>query len=325
MTETGKQHAEPAADGLPSWTELAAGERTSQAGTCWGVFGDDDEIGTLNLVGRDQALHGLAAVRDGATFSLNWDVDQPDCNPWRPRPRVVARTPHPDSRDDDLVDFALQYSSQWDGLRHIRGPHGFYNGRSAPEIDAAGSTVLGIQHWSRRGITGHGVLLDAARYLAAKGPYQPDQATAITPGDLEAIAGAQSSRIECGDILLVRTGWAGWYARQPADVRASAISERGQAGLAATEEVVAWLWEHRVAAVAADNSTVEVWPGGPLVEWPLHTMAIAGFGYAFGEHFWLDDLADACAADGRWAFLFVAAPLNVPGGAGSPANALAIR
>ncbi len=40
---------------------------------------------------------------------------------------------------------------------------------------------------------------------------------------------------------------------------------------------------------------------------------------------WLDDLADACAADGRWTFLYVAAPLEVVGGSGAPVNPVAIR
>jgi len=39
----------------------------------------------------------------------------------------------------------------------------------------------------------------------------------------------------------------------------------------------------------------------------------------------LDRLAEACRADGRWTFFFVAAPLNLPGGIGSPGNAVAIR
>ena len=52
---------------------------------------------------------------------------------------------------------------------------------------------------------------------------------------------------------------------------------------------------------------------------------IPGFGMPLGEFFWLDDLAAACAADGRWAFLFASAPLNVRGGVGSPPNGLAVR
>jgi hypothetical protein len=41
--------------------------------------------------------------------------------------------------------------------------------------------------------------------------------------------------------------------------------------------------------------------------------------------FALDDLATACRRDGRWTFFFVATPLNLPNGIGSPGNAVAIR
>ncbi len=39
----------------------------------------------------------------------------------------------------------------------------------------------------------------------------------------------------------------------------------------------------------------------------------------------LDELAAACAADGRYGFLLTAKPLNLIGGVGSPANALAVK
>ena len=48
-------------------------------------------------------------------------------------------------------------------------------------------------------------------------------------------------------------------------------------------------------------------------------------GFAVCELLDLERLAGLCAADDRWDFLFVAVPLNMPGGIGSPANALAIR
>ena len=52
---------------------------------------------------------------------------------------------------------------------------------------------------------------------------------------------------------------------------------------------------------------------------------IPGLGMALGEYFELDPLAEACARDRRWSFLFTSAPLNVFGGVGSPPNALALR
>jgi hypothetical protein len=44
-----------------------------------------------------------------------------------------------------------------------------------------------------------------------------------------------------------------------------------------------------------------------------------------GELFDFETLADDCANDGVYECLFVAKPLNLRGGVGSPANALAIK
>ena len=44
---------------------------------------------------------------------------------------------------------------------------------------------------------------------------------------------------------------------------------------------------------------------------------------AMGELFYLDDLAEDCAADRIYEVFFVAVPLDLPGGIGSPANAVA--
>jgi hypothetical protein len=36
------------------------------------------------------------------------------------------------------------------------------------------------------------------------------------------------------------------------------------------------------------------------------------------------ELSNACAARNRWEFLFVVAPLRIPGGTGSPLNPIAL-
>jgi len=48
-------------------------------------------------------------------------------------------------------------------------------------------------------------------------------------------------------------------------------------------------------------------------------------GVQLAELFDFDALAADCAADGRWSFLFVSAPLRIPGGIGTPCNPLAVR
>jgi len=52
---------------------------------------------------------------------------------------------------------------------------------------------------------------------------------------------------------------------------------------------------------------------------------IPAIGIAMGEIYYVKELAEDCAADGVYEFFFCAPPLNLPGGAGSPANPQAIK
>jgi hypothetical protein len=45
----------------------------------------------------------------------------------------------------------------------------------------------------------------------------------------------------------------------------------------------------------------------------------------FGEIFDLQALGADCADDGQWEFLFVAQPLQIDGGIGSPINPIAVK
>ena len=58
---------------------------------------------------------------------------------------------------------------------------------------------------------------------------------------------------------------------------------------------------------------------------PLHMISLRNTGVLFGEIFHMDALAEACAEDLRYAFLFTAPPLPITGAVGSPINPLAIR
>jgi kynurenine formamidase len=60
------------------------------------------------------------------------------------------------------------------------------------------------------------------------------------------------------------------------------------------------------------------------VHTPAHVLAMTAMGMPLLDNMWLDGLAATCADENRWEFLFVAAPLRLPGGTGSPINPLAI-
>ena len=55
-----------------------------------------------------------------------------------------------------------------------------------------------------------------------------------------------------------------------------------------------------------------------------HFYFLPALGIPLGEMFNLSPLAEACAADNRYTFLFTSAPLNLLHGVASPPNALAI-
>jgi hypothetical protein len=81
--------------------------------------------------------------------------------------------------------------------------------------------------------------------------------------------------------------------------------------------------EQRWSAVAADNVGVESLPfEAPDISG--HVLMMRNLGLPFGELFDLFTLHRACLGNNYWAFLFVSSPLRVPGGVGSPGNAIAI-
>jgi hypothetical protein len=57
---------------------------------------------------------------------------------------------------------------------------------------------------------------------------------------------------------------------------------------------------------------------------PLHQIAIPNMGLTIGEMWDFDELAEACAARGRWDVLLSAPPLPITGAVGSPINPVAI-
>ena len=87
-----------------------------------------------------------------------------------------------------------------------------------------------------------------------------------------------------------------------------------------------WIFECEIAALATDTWGVEVRPNEtPDCFQPLHMISLRNTGLLLGEIFALDDLADACAEDGNYAFLFVAPPLPIARSDHARANPIAIK
>ncbi len=315
---------------LPRYRDLPEVSTLGSARSAWGLFGELDEVGTLNLITPDVVRRAAALVRWGTVFPLNWRIDLPD-PPVLGRGAVRRIEKDLDPGTDDYYDnYYPQASSQWDALRHVGHPTlGYYNGLPLDDAGRLGSSHLGIDKWAERGIAGRFVLLDVDRYRAVRGaPLSHDERTPISSTELDEVLRSQQTTLERGDILLIRFGWIAWYGQlEHARREMLAATEIIPApGLDAAEETAEWLWDNGVAAIAADSPALEAMPfDRSTVEGFLHYRLITLLGMAVGELFDLDGLADDCAANGVYEGLFVAAPMNYPGGSGSSANALAIK
>jgi len=204
------------------------------------VWGRDDRLGTLNLITPERIRSASHLVTSSAVFPLNLPLDQP--NPLLFNREALRHTVlefDRNTRDDKLDQFYPQASSQRDSLRRVRyGRHGFYGGRE----DAAAAAELGIDALAERGIVGRGVLVDIARWRdEQRRPLDLTADDRITPADLDGALAAQRVVLEDGNILLVRTGWLGWYLAPPAPDADRNDSHPTTPGLEGTAEMAAWI------------------------------------------------------------------------------------
>jgi kynurenine formamidase len=114
-------------------------------GSTWGDWGDDDELGRINLLTPAKVLEGVREVEAGISFCLSLPLDYPGgttLNQRRHPPRLAPTEDMDGNADtfynvhmsemdeygdakyvdvwaDDVVTLALQYSTQWDGLAHV--------------------------------------------------------------------------------------------------------------------------------------------------------------------------------------------------------------
>jgi kynurenine formamidase len=299
----------------------------------WGRFGKEDERGTLNFATPERVLAACATPRRGRVISCALPFnDRGPQNGFAGRHNPI-HTMLADGGDvlcgaqdfipggfryaDDAVTMPLQCGTQWDALSHVMYDGKMYGDRDVSLVTSRGARANSIDK-IKDGVVARGVLLDLPRWK--RRPWL-ENGTAILPEDLDACAEAEGVAVEPGDAVLVRTGmmtrcleqksWEG-YCGGPAP------------GLSL--HCARWIYEREVSAVATDTWGVEVLPNEtPDCFQPLHMISIRDTGCLFGEIFWLDSLAGACAEDGNYAFLFVAAPLPITGAVGSPINPLAIK
>jgi kynurenine formamidase len=147
---------------------------------------------------------------------------------------------------------------------------------------------------------------------------------AISRKDIEGALKAQKAKVKEGDIVLVRTGVVPSFYELEDPIAKMQYIQAPQAGI--DVDVVNWIAETKITGIAADNIALEVLPNPvPEKTFAVHGALIKDLGVYIGEIWWLEDIAEACAADGKCEFFLAAQPLNIPGAVGSPLNPIAIK
>lgn len=319
-----------AAINVPAYRALPTVKDTGEHCT-WGIFGPDDQLGTIHFITGDRVVAAAATITTGEMVNLTLPLDQPS------PPLASGREQYQHSvlatrmgRDDRLDNFFPQGSTQWDGLGHIRfREFGYYNGRTEEDLDAG---QLGIDALARHGLMTRGVLVDYARWceevLGRK--TDPRSRVPVTPADLDRVLAWEGEEVRPGDCLLLRTGWLEWYLSldEANRTKLAGTLHNGDGGvetpgLDPAPATAEWLWDRRVSAVAADNPALEALRVR-RDEGFLHRRLIALLGMPIGEFWALGELSAVCQRLGRYAFFLSATPFPLPQGVGSPANAVAV-
>ncbi|WP_433632257.1 cyclase family protein [Nocardia sp. CA-120079] len=276
-------------------------------GSNWGDFGDDDELGRVNLLTPEKVLQGVREVEHGITFSLSLPLDYPGGSAMNQRRYPPILRPTEDlahnqdtfynvvARDkiapsfidlwsDDVVTLWLQYSTQWDSLAHqgalfdadgdgVAEPvyyNGFRPGTDivGPQEDAKGDGSGSVSFAKHLG----------CEHMAAHGMQGRGVLIDVShlgsdwqPVDfkmLKDIMAKDNVVVEPGDMLLLHTGFATQVLAW--EKNPGPEIQAMYPYLDATDEsLLEWIAESQISALVSDNYAVEGW--APDSETP-HTL-----------------------------------------------------
>ena len=279
----------------------------------WGRWGQDDQLGAANLITPAKRLQAMALVETGETVSLGHDVtDVVGSDPNRPFGLNMIISFGPDRIRDRLdIDYHGGFFTHLDALCHVVYDGKIYNGHDFREtVTENGCEHLGITGL-QDGVVTKAVLVDVPRLRGV--PYLAP-GTRVYREDIEAWEEQTGARVEPGDVLLIRTGrWA---------QRSAETSAAGTSGMDAS--FLPFLADRDVALFGGDTAheVRDNIPGFDVTV--VHKFAIVARGVNLFDNLDLEKAAETAARLRRWEFLFMASPVRVPQGTGSPINPVAV-
>jgi kynurenine formamidase len=273
----------------------------------WGRWGQDDQRGAVNLITPRKRAAAAVLVKTGRTVSLS-RLFEPDQHYVRINDRGTGGS---------VVDYyGFMYHgitvTHVDALCHVWDRNGMWNGRDpAKEIDTNGTRFADITAFSD-GLITRGVLLDVPRHRRAS---HVTMDRPVTGAELDAVAKAQAVAVEPGDALLVYSGREA-YERSGANYGTAPAPRPGL-----DVSCARFIRDRDVAVLGWDMH--DALPDKEGLPWPAHGV-IFSYGVALLDNALLEPLAHVCGEEQRYEFMFMALPLRIPRGTGSPVNAIAL-
>jgi len=271
----------------------------------WGRWGDDDELGALNLITAAKRVAAAGLVETGRVVSMARTMtvdrlDNPDDASANRLPVLVGSVRSVFDMNTEGGYFWERYEIEYhggtvshlDALCHVAYDGKVYNGRSFEDVASTedGCTELGIINL-QDGLVTRGVLID-----------MPGKA--VRRQDIEAWEAETGITISPGDALFLRTG-----------------RDVGETG-GYHPSLIPFFKERDIALLGADVPQ----EGGAVegVSVPIHFFTLVALGVHLFDNLGLEALAETANELNRWEFMFMASPHVVPNGAGSAINPLAV-
>ena len=279
----------------------------------WGRWGPNDQLGAANLITSTKRIHALSLVETGKTVSLGHDVtDRLGSDVNHPFELNMNISFEPDRiRDWLYIDYHGGFFTHLDALCHVVYEGKIYNGHDFRNtVTADGCAQLGITGL-KHGVVTKAVLVDVPR---VRGVPSLEPRTRVYPQDIEAWERQTGATVEPGNILLIRTGrWARRVAR---------TGESGTAGLDAS--TLPFLADRDVSLLGGDTAH-EIRDNIPDFDVAvIHKFTIVARGMNLFDNLDLEEVTATAARLQQWEFLFMASPVRIPQGTGSPINPIAV-
>ena len=284
----------------------------------WGRWGNDDQMGAMNMITPEKRLAATATVKSGRAVSLSREFPKTPA-PNNPTPahhymkKVFRNETSGFSADYYGISYHGTATTHLDALCHVWDENGMWNGRTHDDTVTMDGAVWGsVEHW-KEGIITRGVLLDVPKFRGV--PYVTME-TPVHGWELEDIAAAQGVAMQPGDALIVYSGREKW-------------NEDGNPLWGGDPNARPGLHASCLRFIRESDCCLLVWdmmdftPNGYDLAWSVHG-SIFAYGIGLLDNALLQPLAEACAEEGRYEFMLTVNPLRVVGGTGSPVNPVAI-